>query len=239
MEFVCLPEIFRPSRAAIKAFEVSEGSIFTVPSSDDVDRALNFVAASVVSRIPESLRMSRAANSSADLLEKLVREIGKLSTKEILSTHCLIIGTARARFRKSSVVVGMAINQPMSFMAAEYDVKPDIEWLMHACDSMENDFSMFAFFLFFFLHVHPFCDGNGRMSRVSLLSLSRRRGMETEKRAVLVLAYIERYKVEFIKAMYMARINSPGHLISFIEQALIIGFDGGAASALAPHDQGD
>ncbi|WP_230434106.1 Fic family protein [Xanthomonas melonis] len=239
MEFVCLPEIFRPSRASISAFKASKASVLEVPGLDDVSHAFNFVASSVVNRAPASLLMFKAEGGSANLFEKLILEVGKLSIKEILSAHCLMTGAVRSRFRRAPVVVGMAINQPMSFMAAEYDVKSDIEWLISACDNIESDLSMFAFFLFFFLHVHPFTDGNGRISRIGLLGLSRKRGVKAERMAVLVLAYIERYKVEFIRVMYMARTSYPGCLISFVEQALVTRFHSDVTSALAPHDQGN
>lgn len=237
MEFVSLPEIFRPSRSSISAFKASKTFLSKMPGLGDVSHAFNLVASSVVNRAPEFSIMFKVEGGSASLFERLILEIGNLSIKEILSTHCLMTGAVRSRFRRAPVVVGMAINQPMSFMAAQYDVKSDVEWLVSACDSIENDLSMFAFFLFFFLHTHPFADGNGRISRVGLLGLSRKRGAETEKMAVLVLAYIERYKVEFIKVMYMARISSPGYLISFVEQALVTSFYNDATSALAPHYQ--
>lgn len=228
MEFAYLPEIFRPPRATIEDFKNYKSLVYSRPNLAETTRATNVVASSVVCRMPDYFQLVEAEKDLLAILQSLIRKIGQLSIKEILATHCLIMGASRSRFRKSAVVVGMTTSQPMGFLAAEYEIKSEIEWLIDACVSIENDSSMFAFFLFFFLHVHPFSDGNGRISRVALLGISDKRGGEAASKAMVLLAYIEQHKLDFVKAMYVARISSPDRLIIFVEQALVANFDASA-----------
>lgn len=77
--------------------------------------------------------------------------------------------SARSAFRSVEVMVGVNPNNAHGFVALTTDVKAEMTWLLSEMRLMKHDFlASIALFLWHFLHVHPFADGNGRMSRMML-----------------------------------------------------------------------
>lgn len=145
-----------------------------------------------------------------------------LKVKNILELHRVLTGIARSSFRSTSLRVGSASEGYTGFIAPVYNIKAEVEWLLDAAIPLHSDVVCIAFFLFYFLHVHPFLDGNGRVSRVILSSIFLRRSPRSREMALFFLALIEIEKGSMVRAMSMARMNSAADFLDYVRRVVLL-----------------
>lgn len=129
----------------------------------------------------------------------------------------------RSSFRTAEALVGVTTISAHGFVAPCRDMKAEVRWLMAMLQSERWGFlEAVSMFLWYFLHVHPFRDGNGRMSRLLLLRLvSTRWGAVSEYHSVLsLLDFIERHRAHFIYSMHRTRVSDHGEFIDLLRKGL-------------------
>ncbi len=145
------------------------------------------------------------------------------SVRGLLSTHRQVLGAgARSSFRNKLSIVGVRSSEGYGFVAPEYDVRAEIEWMLARTSERPRPLPGFiAAVLFFFLHVHPFVEGNGRMSRLLLARLCLARRDRAQLAPVLyALARFQVEKEAFVRNLYLERIARASSLVRHVETVL-------------------
>ncbi|MBN6101080.1 Fic family protein [Xanthomonas sp. CFBP 8703] len=154
----------------------------------------------------------------------------------VLETHRALMEmtgrpSARSVFRNIEVMVGVNAFNSHGFVAPKCEIRDELRWLIARVMAPElMPLPFVAAFLWFFLHLHPFRDGNGRSSRVILLRLiSWRWGLESQvfHAAVSALWYMEQKKTEFVYAMHRARLGYGADLYGVIMDGMASSQDQG------------
>ncbi|WP_447944883.1 Fic family protein [Stenotrophomonas indicatrix] len=117
----------------------------------------------------------------------------------------------RSTFRRAELLVGVNSINAHGFVAPLGNFRVEMDWLLDEVRSSEGVVEMLSAFLWYFLHLHPFHDGNGRVSRfVALMLVSSRWGVDSLEfsAALRFLLAAEHSKSDFIHAMYRARGGS-------------------------------
>lgn len=130
----------------------------------------------------------------------------------------------KAVFRSAEVMVGVNSINAHGFVAPRYDVKSEVAWLLNELQTGVHDFlASVALFVWFFLHVHPFADGNGRTFRMLLLRfVGWRWGTKSPCHDAVhrLLDAMQAEKNEFIYAMHRSRLSDAQPLRAFILRAI-------------------
>lgn len=146
-----------------------------------------------------------------------------LSVRGLLSTHRQLLGSsARSSFRDKLSIVGVRSAEGYGFVAPEYGVRAEIEWMLARASECPQPLpALVAAVLYFFLHVHPFVDGNGRMSRLLLARLCLANGDHAQLAPLLyVLARFQIDKETFVRNLYLERIARTSSLVRHVEAVL-------------------
>ncbi|MCC4601939.1 Fic family protein [Xanthomonas melonis] len=148
------------------------------------------------------------------LFAEYVRRLDEASPASILEAHRnLMCLENKSNFRKEPVQVGVRKSSSIGFIAPFYEVKLEIVWLMDVCKKEKDIVALMVIFNFFFLHVHPFADGNGRMSRLILHKMLVERGFEKLSIFVSLINLIE--KERFVDRLHFARQYGLRHLYDY------------------------
>lgn len=221
--------LFRPDRGDFLRL-LDSGSTVTVNADDD-PRLLRFLASVVqcsgACRRCAGLDDSAAGRTTADGGHRpwflALVDAEALSMRGLLSTHRQMLGSSgRSSFRDKLSIVGVRSAEGYGFIAPEYDVRTEIEWMLARASERPRPLpGLVAAVLFFFLHVHPFVEGNGRMSRLLLARLCLAGGDRAQFAPVLyALARFQVDKEAFVRNLYLERIARASSLIRHVEAAL-------------------
>lgn len=155
------------------------------------------------------------------LLEAI--DAGGADLRGVLSAHREAMGTVeKSRFRDKLSIVGVRSAEGHGFVAPEYDVRAEIAWMLERATARPTPLpSLVAAVLFHFLHVHPFVDGNGRVSRVLLPRVLI--AVEGRARLALVLFALAHFQVEkaaFVRALFQERVAGGGAFLRYVTLVL-------------------
>ncbi|PPU25092.1 Fic family protein [Xanthomonas arboricola] len=202
---IAMPVIFKPTRSmkgdldlvlfksmdAVKRFSISE----------------EFLCDSRIFLFKNILRRHSDLDCNQDVIARLAAYVSRLdesSPASILEAHRnLMCLENKSSFRKEPVQVGVRKSSSIGFIAPLYEVKLEIVWLMDMCKKEKDIVALMVIFNFFFLHVHPFADGNGRMSRLILHKMLMERGFEKLSIFVSLINLVE--KERFVDRLHFAR----------------------------------
>ncbi|PPU05424.1 hypothetical protein XacyCFBP2565_21535 [Xanthomonas arboricola pv. corylina] len=106
------------------------------------------------------------------------------------------------------------------FIAPRYHIKNELEWLFRETRVIDEPSERIAFFLFYFLHIHPFLDGNGRTSRLALQVLMREIGGGEVSLFFSAMAWL--IKDIFVAKLFLARSYGPAFLVDFVFDVLFL-----------------
>ncbi len=93
----------------------------------------------------------------------------KLSVEMVLETHKKIMADKSADFTTGEirkVEVGVGYKTLLSAKDVEKNLLDIIDWYNDLSQEYKNDLEILKIFHIVFLYIHPFQDGNGRMSRI-------------------------------------------------------------------------
>lgn len=152
-------------------------------------------------------------------------DAGGMDVRSLLSSHReLMGGMAKSRFREKVAIVGVRSREGFGFVAPVYDVRAEIAWMLEQATARAMPLpALVASVLFYFLHVHPFPDGNGRVSRVLLPRLLIAQGGAGRLGLLLfALAHFQVEKTAFVRALYQERVTGSGafprYVVSVMER---------------------
>lgn len=155
---------------------------------------------------------------------RLIGEAGPLDAKSILQCHAALLGRPKSRFRDKVALVGVRSPDGYGFVAPIYDVKSELTWMFGRLRERAPRIGLSALvagFLYYFLHLHPFLDGNGRSSRLLLSRfVASERGVGQLAPVLFVLAAFERDKRDFIAHLHAARAFDPSGLERLVARTL-------------------
>lgn len=242
--------LFRPDRSDFLRL-LDSGSSPIVDGGDD-PRLIRFLASvvqcSAACRRCAGLDDGMAGRTTADGGHRpwFLALVGAedLSVRGLLSTHRQLLGMGvRSNFRDKLSIVGVRSTEGYGFIASEYDVRAEIEWMLARASERPRPLpALMAAVLYFFLHVHPFVEGNGRMSRLLLARLCVAGGDRAQLAPVLyALARFQVEKEAFVRNLYLERIARASSLVRHVEAALAgwSDFHGRVASSLAADGDDD
>uniref|UniRef100_UPI003F807272 Fic family protein n=1 Tax=Xanthomonas sp. 0924 TaxID=2835534 RepID=UPI003F807272 len=205
-----VPLVYMPSREIIGFFESFDPHKISLPAAPVVNCELDLAAAQCI----------LGQVSTADLLHVLLIKLDPISIKNVLEVHRAVLNVKKTSWRKVSLNVGVNQADSFGFTSPIFDVKNEFSWLISRALSIKHDSIFIAFFLFYFLHLHPFVDGNGRMSRILIIHfLSERRGAQDGLgRFVAIFTYLR--KDILARWLWEARVNSVENFIKFFSKVL-------------------
>lgn len=106
-----------------------------------------------------------------------IRKLWEIVTKDVCENERL----AGTKFRTGMVYVGSGTS------VIHTPARPDViegmmgEWFSFADTSALNVWLTASILHFYFVYIHPFCDGNGRMARILMQSFLQHKGMDKIK----------------------------------------------------------
>ncbi len=150
-------------------------------------------------------------------------EAGGPDLRGVLSAHRDAMGASeKSRFRDKMSIVGVRSAEGCGFVAPEYDVRAEVAWMLERATARATPLpALVAAVLFYFLHVHPFVDGNGRVSRVLLPRVLI--AVEGRARLALVLFALAHFQVEkaaFVRALFQERVAGGGAFLRHVASVL-------------------
>ena len=181
---------------------------------------------------PDALGGFRRTALPIDCIEREARSLcsrSKVDVALVLETHRRVLELSGRTLRKSSfrtaeLMVGVNTSNAHGFIAPLADFRREVDWLLGLVrNDVKGVAGAAAAFLWYFLHLHPFHDGNGRTSRLILLRLaSERWGASSFEFASLLnlLLHVEYRKMEFVHAMFRSRDGDVSVLRDFVVDGL-------------------
>lgn len=229
-----MPPIFAPKRS--RCLEIARACAqvtcppIAVASGVDARHLANSISTLIPSKIydPDSVGGFRRADLPMDCADREAMSLlagSRVDVAVVLETHRRVMELSgrtmrRSAFRRTELMVGVNTSNAHGFVAPLADFRREVDWLLQvARNDIEGVAGVAAGFLWYFLHLHPFHDGNGRASRLILLRLASERwgASSPEFASVLnLLLLVERGKMDFVRVMFRSREGDCTALKDFV-----------------------
>ncbi|XQA61399.1 Fic family protein [Xanthomonas sacchari] len=238
---LALPAVYVPDRSICLDINVKlglKGNSFVFSREIDNEARARIFAGVIKKRISlfDAIGTYRRIGideiASLSLISEFIKPRVHLNFKDLLETHRKVMAACGSRdcrkvgLRRQEVLVGVNSASFSGFVAPpRSNLKPDMEWLIHHILHDVNNFLGFAcVFFWFFLHSHPFVDGNGRTSRAFFLRAVRSKWPDSIvffDGALLFLEGLESKKDEFIHFMSFSRSGGLESFLNFMGEVLV------------------
>lgn len=233
-----MPSIFAPKRS--RCLEIAHecadlggvpiGPISGVAAPDLADAISILIPSKIYD--PDSLGGFRRTALPVDCADREAKRLcagSKVDVALVLETHRRVLELSgrtmgKSSFRRAELMVGVNSSNAHGFIAPLADFRREVDWLLRVVrNDIKGVAGVAAGFLWYFLHLHPFHDGNGRASRLILLRLASERwgASSFEFASVLnLLLQVEHRKMEFVHAMFRSRGGDCSALRDFVVDGL-------------------
>ncbi len=139
--------------------------------------------------------------------------------KWLLSSHRQLLSIPeKSSFRNTPALVGISGHDPYGFIAPVVNFKAELIWMLKLVQDRKHGLiQLFCAVHYFFIYLHPFPNGNGRMARLITLFLVKQQcEKEHMALAALLVAVTRIKKGTLVESLYLEHVFGSG-LTNYIE----------------------